>query len=711
MATEIPASGWWLGVDRRSILKLLAAFPFAPAGLAGPVGTNSIQRYIEGLARSDGGFAWPDDPDSTLTSSFAAIACCRLLSIEPAGKADLARFIRGAYPMPDYRRKDRPQHWFDYEQIQSLAWLGESLDEFRRQAEQWVGPTQYTKYYELGENPVLRHETGAIFSRRLLGLPSTEAWRAYILSRRRSDGSFNNTPGADGSDGHATNTWLALSALDALGVVPGKKQETAEWLRACQMKNGGFTYAPHPALSQDVRVDYTWASLKALKSLGAGPKDPAAARAYLISLWNRDGGFGDRPGRASNPVATWQALDALALLGPVAEIRSAHPHVRAAEPAIPQHLKVHTIQIEAPGVGNPAIAAEMARELKVDLWGAKNSPAGWIARAQQIANAQKIPVTFFASNEEYGTYVEIPGLGAYSHLSDIIAPAGSDFGSPMSQKDKQPARWQDFVARRIAPLRRAGGNDVWQFNENEELSLILLDEAVRKGTFSAICTFHFGKNQNFLREQPFLNRYRDVMPFVALQDTHTQTWWWMEFLVGYRTLFLAEQPTWEGWLEALRRNWVVDIRHDSTTDFRTQVAGGSNAVRKYVMDRQAQWRWWGNRPDRIQRPWASLVAVTPEDTFEAARPREGVSLHLRCWWDTQPFGTPKFPVVELVTLEIDGAKVEPELVHTSPARSTRGDVYYEYPVAAGRKGRHTATATVRMIKTGVLSKVTRQFTI
>ena len=35
--------------------------------------------------------------------------------------------------------------------------------------------------------------------------------------------------------------------------------------------------------------------------------------------------------------------------------------------------------------------------------------------------------------------------------------------------------------------------------------------------FSAISAFHFG-NENFLVTQPFLNRYRDVLPFIGLQD-------------------------------------------------------------------------------------------------------------------------------------------------------------------------------------------------
>jgi hypothetical protein len=368
------------------------------------------------------------------------------------------------------------------------------------------------------------------------------------------------------------------------------------------------------------------------------------------------------------------------------------------------------MQIEAPGTGSPREAAEMAAALKIHLWGAKNSPPGWISRAQQIAGEQKLPVTFFVANEEYGTYVSVPGLGTYSHLADITAPGETGYGAPLSDKGKQPNAWNAFLDRRIGPLRSAGGSNVWQFNENAELSRVLLNQAVEQGTFCSISSFHFG-NENFLRSQPFLNRYRDVLPFIGLQDAHTRTWWWMEFLVGFRTFFLAEQPTWAGWQEALRRNWIVSIRHDSRTEFQTEIAGGSNGVRRYVMDRQSQWKWWADQPDQLIRPWASLVAVTADEQFEEARPSEGVMLRLRCWWDTKPFGVPKIPIVELVTLEVDGNAVKPELVQVAPKGPERGDVYHQWLVRPEFKGSQRAVATVRHVKSGAVSKVSREFTV
>jgi hypothetical protein len=185
------------------------------------------------------------------------------------------------------------------------------------------------------------------------------------------------------------------------------------------------------------------------------------------------------------------------------------------------------------------------------------------------------------------------------------------------------------------------------------------------------------------------------MPFVGLQDAHTQTWWWMEFLTSSRTLFLARQPTWQGWVEALRNNWIVGVRHDATNGFKTQLAGGSNVVREHVMNRQSQWRWWGEESSQMNRPWASLVGLTPEDIFEEAHPQDGVTLRLRCLWDTEPSGVPKKQVVDLVSSEIDGNKVEPQLVHLPSERAFRGDTYHQWQIYGDKKGRHTAVATLR----------------
>jgi hypothetical protein len=128
-------------------------------------------------------------------------------------------------------------------------------------------------------------------------------------------------------------------------------------------------------------------------------------------------------------------------------------------------------------------------------------------------------------------------------------------------------------------------------------------------------------------------------------------------------------------------------------------------VRNYVMDRAASWRWWGDKPEQMRRPWASVTAVGPLDKFDEIRPDEGVTLRVRCWMETKPAGVPKDPVTELQRLDLDGRQV------TTTHVAERTDVYDQYHVPADQKGRHTAVATVRMIKTGEVTKVKTEFSI
>jgi hypothetical protein len=250
---------------------------------------------------------------------------------------------------------------------------------------------------------------GVILSRALLGVSASElppTFVAYLDSRRRANGSFNNTPASDGSDGNVLSTWWGLQALRVLDRSSERKSEVIAWLRACQLANGGFTFAPKPEFGGVDDVAYTWAAVQALKHLGAAPTEARACLAYLQSLANSDGGFADRPGWLSNPMATYYALDALDALGAMSALPARRSGIAQRKIPLSPDLKVFSIQLEAHGHGSPAEAVELARSLHIHLWGAKNAKPEWLARAQTLADREKVPVKFFVSNEEYGTWVK-----------------------------------------------------------------------------------------------------------------------------------------------------------------------------------------------------------------------------------------------------------------------------------------------------------------
>jgi hypothetical protein len=314
-------------------------------------------------------------------------------------------------------------------------------------------------------------------------------------------------------------------------------------------------------------------------------------------------------------------------------------------------------------------------------------------------------VKFFIANEEYGTFVDVPGFGTYSHTSDILAPAGADFGPSLA--GGEPVSWEEYRRRRLAPLEAAGGRLIWQFGENEELTRLYLDDSLQRGGYAGISTFHFG-NPDFTNSEPFLKHYRQQIPFVALQDAHgAESWWWLDQLEGFRTLFLATEPSWEGWLTALKRNWVVAVRHDRVSRNETWSHGGPPEVLDFVRRRERQWRWWDN--PAYESPVVSLVAVTPADRWEAARPEQGVTIRVRCRCDCTTQGLPKAPRVELVRLEIDGREVTPTLVAPPAKGGAFQDRYHVHHIAQPEPGRHTATATVRVLATGAQSSHSIEF--
>lgn len=666
---------------------------------------NPVRDYLAKHARPDGGYAFADQQRSHLTPTYAVIGAYRLLGEEPPNRAALAEYVRIHHPR-ELKKLEQERRIFEFQQVQALVWLGEPATEFRERLKTWTAPLPYLKQYEQHGYPVFQSELGLVRCRSLLGMeiePLKPAFSDYVAMRRRANGSFNNTPASDGGDGHVMNTLWGLQAARVLGLAEERKAETIAWLRACQLPSGGFTYQPNPVFGGVDDVAYARAALRALKLLGGEPANRAACVEWLHLLANSDGGFGDRPGWLSNPLATFYALDALDALGEVKTVAKIPRRASPAKRVLPRDLKVWSIQIESHGTGSPAEAVALAAALRIDLWGAKNAMPEWMARAQMIATNQKVPVQFFRANEEYGTWTDVPGLGTYSHMSDLIAPADTDIGAPLGARGEasRAVSWPEFRARRIEPLERGQGRMVWQFGENEELVRMLLDDSVERGGFAAISTFHFG-NPDFTNSEPFLHRWRGRIPYIGLQDAHgAEPWWFADQTTGYRTLFLAPEPTWDGWLKALEENWVVAVRHDDVSRGETWMHSGSDEVRDFVQAREGGWRWWQN--ERVQRPLVSLVALRPEDEFEVGRPAQGVALRVRCAWKNTPQGMPQTPLAEFVKLMVDGAEVAPTLVERKrPNGNGLADRYHLFVLpesASAIAAKHTATVVAREIAT------------
>jgi hypothetical protein len=682
-------------MHRRACLTLLGS---ASIGFPQPPFADRFRRevatYLEAHRRPEGAYGWVSDVTAQVSPTFGVVGAYDALGMDVPDAARVAAFVRNTYPVPELRRKERPLWRLDFEQVQTLLWLHQPIDSFKTLAATWTRPAEFTTRYELGGNPVFQHQAMAVRVRHLLGLspaPGDQAWQEYFRARRRKDGTFNATPTSDGSPGHVMNTLWGLVAAECVGLALPKAPELERWVLACQLPSGGFTYAPDAKLGATDDIAYTWCALQILRRLKARPQNLRSCAAWIDTLLTEEGGYQDRPGGEPNPLATYYALDSLKLLAHVPQ-GGARPAARVRRHEIPRGASVFSIQIEAPGAGSPREAVLLAKSLGIHLWTAKNGPPGWIAEAQKVADAANVPVKFHMGDEEYGTYVAVPGLGCYSHLVDLVAPVGKDTGALVPKKNF-PYPWTEFRDTRLAALRRGGGRMIWQFLENEELTRVLLDEAAATGTYAAIASFHFG-NENFLHSQPYLHRWHGRIPFVGLQDAHgKESWWWGNQLAGFTTLFIARDSSWDSWLEALDRNLVMAVRHDAVTKWKTHYAGGTPEVRAFVGKREREWRWWDDQGQQARRPPASLVLLRPGMAFEIGTPFTGVSLRLRLWQENTGQALPREPRAELVRMRVDGQTVAPTLTETNDDR------YYLLPLS-DKPGAHRAEAEVRELLSG-----------
>lgn len=217
-------------------------------------------------------------------------------------------------------------------------------------------------------------------------------------------------------------------------------------------------------------------------------------------------------------------------------------------------------------------------------------------------------------------------------------------------------------------------------------------------------------NPDFTNTEPFLHRWRGKIPYVGLQDAHgPEPWWFADTTEGFRTVFLAAAPTWEGWLNALKQNWVVAIRHDAVSRGQTWMHSGSPEVLEFVQTRERDWRWWDN--PTIARPLVSLVPILPADEFEVARPGQGVTLRVRCAWENAPQGPLRKPITELIRLTLDGVEVVPQLVSKKRPNGLLDEHYHHIHFDRLASGKHTATVVVRVLATNAESSRTVEFSV
>ncbi len=162
-------------------------------------------------------------------------------------------------------------------------------------------------------------------------------------------------------------------------------------------------------------------------------------------------------------------------------------------------------------------------------------------------------------------------------------------------------------------------------------------------------------------------------------------------------------------MNALKNNWVVAVRHDSLSDFKTRILGGAAGVQQYILSQQNKWKWWESDPEKLIRPWAAITVIHPSDSFEVAHPEKGVNIRIRCWW------TSKRPILEkamttLTQLKVDGKTVQPEYIEKKDRRG-KGvvDSYYLYSIESPSTGEHIIEAFFKNLENDSVRTIKKKF--
>jgi hypothetical protein len=687
------------------VVLLAFLLSFTPAGLAAgkpeplPQWAQPVVLYLESLSKPDGGYGWPDQPFGHISASWAVIGSYEIIGREPPKRERLIEFVRTHHPfkVPTQRSVAHAGELKSivFQQIQSLRWLGAPTTGFDEEVSRWGEPSTYPRFYERTSNPVFQEDVAGLLSWQLLGLNARDvslAMRNQLAKRMRPNGTFNNTVAADQSEGHLVNTMFGLLAMQYLGSAPGQQQALTTWLQDCQNDDGGFASTPAEAGSRS-DLYFSWAAVRALEICGARPRDESRCVRFILRHWQDAGGFSWYQEAEADPLATYYALDALQRLGALDSLQN---HLRQPRPSLgtlPENLRVVSLQLDAPGQGSPIELIRLARSLKIDHWVTRNGADGYRDELQKVAAEQGVPVIFDKAQEDYILHVNMPGLGDYARTSLLTTP---DKQTELLRVIEDSMEWKQYLPWRRKELDAIGGLMAWNVCDNELYVRRTLDQSLESGGYDMINVQHFG-GWDLLVNFPWLRNYAGRIPFVALSNAQGgQSWWWSDRLASFRTLYLAEEPS-----------WVVAVRFDPALP-EPLIYGGTRATRDFIIQHQDEWKWWGSEYS-VPRPAVSLVAVRSGDQYESLNPERGVILRARTWWQTDAAGFQREKRSELISLSVDGRDVQPRFVEHRNMKNKLVDCYYRYDLLELMPGTHVATAEARVIQTGAIYSQSIEF--
>jgi len=284
-------------------------------GEASPVFRNDqmrakqIARYVRGRQNKDGGYTFAQWTESSAQDTFFALHILQLLGIEPERRKGTIQFLQerqnadGSYDSINVA----------YYCVSALSCLGaKPRYNVRDFANSLKNP--HGGFGSLDANI----ETSSELETTYLTLSVLKSFGdvvqdeviRFILGRMNRDGTFGRGSGYS----RLASVHYAIASLVLLGDDVRSLDRTLEWVRHCELSNGGFTSDPRDA--SYLVLEDAYYGLNVLRHFGVGSRSPQASLQLVNRFQNKNGGFRRSIFMGiSTFESTFHALSCLHLLG------------------------------------------------------------------------------------------------------------------------------------------------------------------------------------------------------------------------------------------------------------------------------------------------------------------------------------------------------------------------------------------------------------
>jgi len=424
---------------------------------------------------------------------------------------------------------------------------------------------------------------------------------AYVTARQAPGGGFVDVRTENGTprdkDAHIAHTFCALASLKLLGAPTPHAAQCARFVDLCRKPTGGYGWNPAGDLTgNEADVYYTWAALRSMKLLDYRPKVKVATPMWLNELQNADGGFGDQPGWRSRLYSTYYAVDALATFNAdvAGGITSKTVRRPAVEPIADGEFQIFQALFKVPVVA-PGDLEGLSRR-GFNLLGLKSEKYDDAERLYPTIRDKKLPLDVVLCPEMYPH--RLIGLGdvELNHVGNFTLDPRWNIDEKslwvlIDELGRKGLPWSDYRGHVLLPLQR---NRVLSYPEQDfeqEHAYI----AYADGGYNAVLAGFNWAPRDFVRVFPWRERYVGRLTPIADADAHGDLAKWSPQLDHTRMLYLADEPTYAGFLEAAAAGRVVTVIAEPEGVPSGASYYGRAASVEYVKKRADQWRWWGKQ--------------------------------------------------------------------------------------------------------------------